>query len=59
MEPRPFVGRAPELERLERAVRRAQSGVGSTVLVAGEAGIGKTRLVTELIAQARAGGATR
>jgi DNA-binding SARP family transcriptional activator/pimeloyl-ACP methyl ester carboxylesterase/class 3 adenylate cyclase/tetratricopeptide (TPR) repeat protein len=52
----PLVGRAAELERLERALRRAQSGTGSAVLVAGEAGIGKTRLVTELATHARAAG---
>ena len=56
MEPTPFVGRAEEFERLERALRRAQSGVGSTVLVAGEAGIGKTRLASELATRARAAG---
>ncbi|MET0769589.1 MAG: alpha/beta fold hydrolase, partial [Solirubrobacteraceae bacterium] len=44
----PMIGRAEELERLERALRRAGSGTGSAVLVAGEAGIGKTRLVGEL-----------
>ena len=52
----PLVGRADELERLERALRRARSGTGSTVLVAGEAGIGKTRLVSELAAHARGAG---
>ena len=56
MEPTPFVGRAEEFERLERALRRAQSGVGSTVLVAGEAGIGKSRLASELTTRARAAG---
>ena len=52
----PVVGRAEELERLENALRRARSGTGSTVLVAGEAGIGKTRLVSELAAHARDAG---
>ena len=56
MEPTPFVGRAEEFERLERALRRVQSGVGSTVLVAGEAGIGKTRLASELTTRARDAG---
>ena len=54
MEPTPFVGRPEEFERLERALRRAQSGVGSTVLVAGEAGIGKSRIASELATRARA-----
>ena len=52
----PLIGRAEELERLERALRRAHSGSGSTVLVAGDAGIGKTRLVSELAAHARVAG---
>jgi DNA-binding NarL/FixJ family response regulator len=56
MESTPFVGRAEEFERVERALRRAQSGAGSTVLVAGEAGIGKTRLASELTTHARAAG---
>jgi DNA-binding SARP family transcriptional activator/pimeloyl-ACP methyl ester carboxylesterase/tetratricopeptide (TPR) repeat protein len=51
---RPMVGRSAELERLDAALRRAGTGAGSTVLVAGEAGIGKTRLVRELTAHARA-----
>jgi DNA-binding SARP family transcriptional activator/pimeloyl-ACP methyl ester carboxylesterase len=51
-----IVGRADELERLERALRRAASGTGSTVLVAGEAGIGKTRMASELAMRARAAG---
>ena len=50
----PLVGRAEELEQLERLLGRARSGAGSTVLVRGEAGIGKTRLVSELAAHARA-----
>ena len=42
-----FVGRARELEQLEGAL----AGSGATVLVTGEAGIGKTRLVSELAAR--------
>src|SRR5215218_5947182 len=52
-----LVGRLPELKRLEEEVRQAAAGRGGTVLMAGDAGIGKTRLVTELGARARAGGA--
>ena len=51
-----LVRRAAELDRLERVLHRAGSGAGSTVLVAGEAGIGKTRLVSELAGRARAAG---
>src|SRR5215208_1966138 len=53
----PLVGRASELEHLDAALRRTQSGVGATVLVAGDAGIGKTRLLGELMERARAAGA--
>ena len=52
-----LVGRLPELELLEEQLRQAVAGRGGTVLVAGDAGIGKTRLVTELGARARAAGA--
>ena len=52
-----LVGRLPELKRLEEEVRQAAAGRGGTVLMAGDAGIGKTRLVTELGARARAAGA--
>jgi len=40
----PFVGRSQELEILRRTRARAAAGRGELVLVAGEAGIGKTRL---------------
>jgi len=53
-----LVGRVRELERLEEALAAAVSRNGATVLVSGEAGIGKTRLVSELGARARAGGCT-
>ena len=43
-----FVGRARELEELECALDSTRAGNGATVLVAGEAGIGKTRLASEL-----------
>ena len=43
-----FVGRARELGELERALDAARAGTGAAVLVAGEAGIGKTRLASEL-----------
>ena len=53
-----FVGRVEELAQLESALGGAASGAGSTVLVAGPAGIGKTRLAAELGARARARGST-
>ena len=51
-----FIGRAGELGRLGRALDAAAAGAGSTVLVAGEAGIGKTRLAAELATRAREAG---
>lgn len=43
-----FIGRTAELERLAGAYTRATSGESRVVIVAGEAGIGKTRLVRTL-----------
>ena len=51
-----FVGRAGELEELRRALDAAHAGSGATVLVAGEAGIGKTRLASEIARRARESG---
>jgi predicted ATPase/DNA-binding SARP family transcriptional activator len=44
----PFVGRAAELERLRARWLRAARGTGGLAFVRGEAGIGKSRLVSEL-----------
>ncbi|WP_369258500.1 helix-turn-helix transcriptional regulator [Geodermatophilus amargosae] len=49
---RPLVGRAGELATLLAAVDRAAAGRGSAVLVAGDAGVGKSRLLDELAARA-------
>ena len=46
-----FVGRVEELQTLEAARRRAADGDPAVVLVGGEAGVGKTRLITELTAR--------
>ena len=48
-----FVGRERELGQLERALDATQAGSGTTALVTGEAGIGKTRLASELATRAR------
>lgn len=48
-----LIGRADELEELTGALDEAAQARGSVVFVAGEAGIGKTRLVQETIAAAR------
>lgn len=47
-EPLPFVGREEQLGTLLRLWEQAARGSGATVLLHGEAGIGKTRLSTEL-----------
>src|SRR3954467_15796295 len=44
----PMVGRADELGRLMTHVERAVEGRPSAVLLAGDAGVGKTRLLDEL-----------
>ena len=46
----PLVGRRAELARLRQALDEAGGGSGRTVVVLGEAGIGKTRLLEELAA---------
>ena len=51
-----FVGRVRELGELEHTLGAALAGNGTTVLVAGEAGIGKTRLAAELARRARDAG---
>ncbi len=44
----PLVGRAGEMRAAGEAVKAVLAGSGGVVFVTGEAGIGKTRLVTEL-----------
>src|SRR5205814_1507651 len=45
----PFVGRQHELEALHQALAQAQAGQGQVVALVGEAGVGKSRLVHEVI----------
>jgi DNA-binding CsgD family transcriptional regulator len=52
-----FVGRTEELAALEAALDRAAGGEAAAVFVAGESGVGKTRLLRELQRRAEAGGA--
>jgi class 3 adenylate cyclase len=44
----PLVGRAVEVDRLRTAAAELEAGRGQVLLVAGDAGIGKTRLLGEL-----------
>ncbi|HEY2483195.1 MAG TPA: AAA family ATPase [Caulobacteraceae bacterium] len=50
----PFVGREDELHILASRWRRVRDGEGQTVLLVGEPGIGKTRLIDEFRASLRA-----
>ncbi len=52
-----FVGRRDELSALEGAVSSAASGAGSMILVTGDSGIGKSRLLAEFARRAAASGA--
>jgi DNA-binding SARP family transcriptional activator len=53
-----FVGRDAPLARLAAALDRARAGERRLVLIGGEPGIGKTRLMAEVCARAHAAGAT-
>ncbi|MQY12153.1 hypothetical protein SRB5_22830 [Streptomyces sp. RB5] len=52
-----LVGRRTELDRLLAALANAAAGTPQRLLIAGEAGIGKTRLLEEFLAAARRDGA--
>ncbi|MFJ5307890.1 AAA family ATPase [Streptomyces sp. NPDC088350] len=52
-----FVGRADELDTLNDALARAAAGEPQALLLGGEAGVGKTRLVEEFATAACRGGA--
>jgi predicted ATPase len=51
-----FVGRGVELARLLAALERADRGTPQVVLLAGDAGVGKTRLLSRFIDRAKQGG---
>ena len=48
-----LVGRKSELRELKRFLKLALEGKGTTVFISGEAGSGKTRLITEFIEKAK------
>lgn len=52
----PLIGRSAELAELRQAAESALTGRGTAVLMTGEAGIGKTRLLTETRRTAEATG---
>ncbi|MFI2611998.1 AAA family ATPase [Kitasatospora sp. NPDC018619] len=52
-----FVGRGSEITELTDALRRAGTGNPQAVLIGGEAGVGKTRLLEEFLERAAARGA--
>ncbi|MFC1405348.1 MULTISPECIES: AAA family ATPase [Streptacidiphilus] len=52
-----FVGRSSELAALDDTLRRAGAGLPQAVLIGGEAGVGKTRLLEEFQRAALSGGA--
>jgi DNA-binding SARP family transcriptional activator len=54
----PVVGRAPEQDRLRTARVEGWSGKARLVLLAGEAGIGKSRLLDGLVAESQGEGGT-
>ncbi|MEU9173559.1 AAA family ATPase [Streptomyces sp. NPDC048420] len=54
----PLIGREDELDRLSGVLERARGGEARAVLVAGDAGVGKTRLLDEVMGRAAAGGMT-
>ncbi len=47
----PFIGRARETAELEAALMSTGAGRGGLLLLAGEAGVGKTRLATEVLSR--------
>jgi DNA-binding CsgD family transcriptional regulator/tetratricopeptide (TPR) repeat protein len=51
-----LIGRATQIEAVERRLRLALEGEPRTLLLSGEAGIGKSRLVVETVAAARTRG---
>ena len=52
----PFVGRSEERRRMRAALDRARIGARSLVMIAGEPGIGKTRMAMEFARALHAGG---
>lgn len=54
----PLIGRDEELARLSGVLQRARGGTARAVLIAGDAGVGKTRLLDEIAGRAVDAGTT-
>ena len=52
-----LIGREEELDVIARGLRDAERGRARTILLGGEAGIGKSRVLAAALDRARAGGA--
>ena len=52
----PLRGRVTEMSRVDELIASATAGAGGTVIIEGPAGIGKTRILSEARARARAAG---
>jgi DNA-binding CsgD family transcriptional regulator len=52
-----LIGRATEMAALDAALEAARQGSPATLLIGGEAGVGKSRLVSEFSSRAQAAGA--
>ncbi|MFD9322481.1 ATP-binding protein [Streptomyces sp. NPDC060053] len=54
----PFIGREEELARLSGVLERVRGGESRAVLIAGDAGVGKTRMLDEVATRAARSGMT-
>ncbi len=54
----PFVGRTTEMDELAAGWEQARGGAPEVVLLSGEAGVGKSRLIAEIMVLAAGSGAT-
>jgi DNA-binding NarL/FixJ family response regulator len=52
-----LIGRTAEIARLDAALAQAAAGTASVIVLDGDAGVGKTRVMSELVQRARGAGA--
>lgn len=55
--PTTLIARASEVERARAMLRRAVGGAGAALVIEGEPGLGKTRLLAEIVGMAEESGA--